>query len=40
MDNPFFENNGPYKLAQILKELNLNLDQKNNNLNVTDIKIY
>jgi len=38
MDNPFFENNGPYKLTQILKELNLDLDQKNNNLNVIDIK--
>jgi UDP-3-O-[3-hydroxymyristoyl] glucosamine N-acyltransferase len=38
MVNLFFKNNGPYKLSEILKELNINLNQTNNDLNVTDIK--
>jgi UDP-3-O-[3-hydroxymyristoyl] glucosamine N-acyltransferase len=35
MVNPFFKNNGPFKLREILKELNLNVD--NNDLDILDI---
>jgi UDP-3-O-[3-hydroxymyristoyl] glucosamine N-acyltransferase len=38
MVNPFFKNNGPYKLDEILNELNLKTDKINNSLNVIDIK--
>ena len=38
MPNPFFKNNGPYKLSQILNELNIKADEANNDLNVFDIK--
>jgi len=38
MVNPFFINNGPFKLYDILNELNLKTNKININLNVTDIK--
>ena len=38
MVNPFFKNNGPFKFKEILKDLNLNLDEKNKDLNIIDIK--
>ena len=38
MSNPFFKNNGPFKFNYILKELNLNVDESNKDLNITDIK--
>ena len=38
MVNPFFKNSGPYKLIDILNELNLRTEEINNNSNVIDIK--
>ena len=38
MVNPFFKNNGPFKFNEILKDLNLKLDEKKEDLNITDIK--
>ena len=38
MFNPFFKNNGPFKFNEILNDLNLALDEKNNNLSIIDIK--
>ena len=38
MDNPFFKNNGPFKFNEILKDLNLKLDEKKEDLIITDIK--
>ncbi|MDC3202006.1 UDP-3-O-(3-hydroxymyristoyl)glucosamine N-acyltransferase [Candidatus Pelagibacter sp.] len=38
MDSPFFNNNGPFKFNEILKELDLKLDKKNEDLIITDIK--
>ena len=38
MDNPFFKNNGPFKLRDILKDLNLINDQVNQDHNIIDIK--
>jgi len=38
MDNPFFMNKGPFKFRDILKELKLETDQINFNLNISDIK--
>ena len=38
MDNPFFKNNGPFKLRDILKDLNLISDQINQDQNIIDIK--
>jgi UDP-3-O-[3-hydroxymyristoyl] glucosamine N-acyltransferase len=38
MVNPFFKNNGPYKLSQILNELKINVNEIINDLNVIDIK--
>jgi UDP-3-O-[3-hydroxymyristoyl] glucosamine N-acyltransferase len=38
MDNPFFKNNGPFKLRDILKELRLNKPQNNQDQNIIDIK--
>ena len=38
MDNPFFKNNGPFKLRDILKDLNLINDQINQDQNIIDIK--
>ena len=38
MLNPFFENNGPFKFREILKDLNLKFDKKNEDLNINDIK--
>ena len=38
MVNPFFKNNGPYKLSEILYELNIKTEKINNDLKVTDIK--
>ena len=38
MVNPFFKNNGPFKFRDILKELDIEMDDNNENLNVTDIK--
>jgi UDP-3-O-[3-hydroxymyristoyl] glucosamine N-acyltransferase len=37
MINPFFKNNGPYKIFEILNELNLENDEIINNINVSDI---
>ena len=38
MDNPFFKNNGPFKFKEILKQLNLQNDKKNEDLIINDIK--
>jgi len=38
MVNPFFRNNGPFKFNEILKDLNLKLDEKNKDLSIFDIK--
>ena len=38
MVNPFFKNTGPFKLNEILKDLNLNPDQINEDLYITDIQ--
>ena len=38
MLNPFFKNNGPFKFREILKDLNLKFDKKNEDLNINDIK--
>ncbi len=38
MVNPFFKNNGPFKYSEILKELSLNYEKNNENLNIIDIK--
>ena len=38
MDNPFFKNNGPFKLRDILRDLNLINDQINQDQNIIDIK--
>jgi UDP-3-O-[3-hydroxymyristoyl] glucosamine N-acyltransferase len=38
MVNPFFKNNGPFKFNDILKDLNLELDEKNKDLSIIDIK--
>jgi UDP-3-O-[3-hydroxymyristoyl] glucosamine N-acyltransferase len=38
MVNPFFKNNGPFKLSQILNELNIKTDKINNDPDVFDIK--
>ena len=38
MANPFFNNNGPFKFKEILKELNLKSDKNDENLNIVDIK--
>jgi len=38
MVNPFFRNNGPFKFNEILKDLNLRLDEKNKDFNIIDIK--
>jgi len=38
MDNPFFKNNGPFKLRDILRELNLTNDQINQDQKIIDIK--
>jgi UDP-3-O-[3-hydroxymyristoyl] glucosamine N-acyltransferase len=38
MDNPFFINNGPFKFKDILKELNLENNQSDLDLNIIDIK--
>ena len=37
MINPFFKSNGPYKISEILKELNLKVDEINNDLNIIDV---
>ena len=37
MDNPFFNNNGPFKFKEILKQLNLQNDKNNEDLIVNDI---
>ena len=38
MVNPFFKNNGPFKLSEILKDLNLKFDTINEDLNITNIQ--
>jgi len=38
MVNFFFKNNGPFKLNEILKDLNIELDEKNEDLSIIDIK--
>ena len=38
MVNPFFKNRGPYKLSEILTDLNLKNEEINSDFNVTDIK--
>ena len=38
MLNPFFKNNGPFKFREILKDLNLKFDKKNEDLIINDIK--
>ena len=38
MVNPFFKNNGPFTLSEILKDLNLKTDVINEDLNIKDIQ--
>ena len=38
MDNPFFKNNGPFKVRDILKDIGLESDQNNQDQNIIDIK--
>src|SRR5210317_1208471 len=38
MDNPFFNNNGPFNYSDILKDLGLENDKNNQDQNVIDIK--
>jgi UDP-3-O-[3-hydroxymyristoyl] glucosamine N-acyltransferase len=38
MVNPFFKNNGPFKLLDILNNLNIDIDNIDKNQNITDIK--
>jgi hypothetical protein len=38
MDNPFFKNNGPFKIRDILSELKLENDQNIKDQNIIDIK--
>jgi UDP-3-O-[3-hydroxymyristoyl] glucosamine N-acyltransferase len=38
MNNPFFKNNGPFNISEILNELNITTREINNDLNVSDIK--
>jgi UDP-3-O-[3-hydroxymyristoyl] glucosamine N-acyltransferase len=38
MDNPFFNNNGPFSYSDILKDLGLENDKNNQNQNIIDIK--
>ena len=38
MINPFFKNNGPFKLSDILRELNLSIKEGKNDLVITDIR--
>ena len=38
MDNPFFKNNGPFKLRDILRDLNVINNQINQDQNIIDIK--
>ena len=38
MDNPFFKNNGPFTLKEILKQLNLPFDNKYEDFIINDIK--
>ncbi len=38
MSNPFFKNNGPFKISEIIKSLNLNINDLNKNQNINDIK--
>ena len=38
MDNPFFKNNGPFKIRDILKDLKLENDQNIKDQNIIDIK--
>ena len=37
MINPFFKNNGPFKLSEILDKLNLNIEIDNTDQSVLDI---
>ena len=38
MNNPFFKNNGPFKLKDILKDVNFDCDLNNKDQNIIDIK--
>ena len=38
MTNPFFKNNGPVSILEIIKLLNINLDKNTENQNIDDIK--
>ena len=38
MENPFFKNNGPFELRDILKDLNLENNLNNEYQNIVDIK--
>ena len=38
MENPFFNNNGPFKFRDILKELKIENYQNNQDQNIIDIK--
>ena len=38
MSNPFFKNNGPFKISEILEILKIKLHKLNNNINIKDIK--
>ena len=37
MDNPFFKNNGPFKFSQVLKELGIDNNKNNEDLDIFDI---
>ena len=38
MTNPFFKNNGPISILEIIKLLNINPDKNTENQNIDDIK--
>jgi UDP-3-O-[3-hydroxymyristoyl] glucosamine N-acyltransferase len=37
MNNPFFKNNGPFKFSQVLKELGIDNNKDNEDLDILDI---
>ena len=38
MVNPFFKNNGPFRISEFLNELNLKFNEIDKDQNITDIK--
>ena len=38
MPNPFFKNHGPFKISDLIKLLNLNIENLNHDKEILDIK--